>query len=275
MPTVKKVTKKAAPAAKPRPSPLAVDLFGSDDITVSVYGRSGTGKTTFWSTFPGPIRVILFSGVANPGELKSVAVADREKITAFVFNSTQELAELLQEPGDYATTVLDHASGLQDIILKEELGIDDIPVQKSWGLASRETWGAVAIKTKEFLRGILNQKGNIVIVSQEKAFTPDEDNDMITPYVGPALSPSVTGWLNPSCDYIVQTFLETEKIMKTVKVAGQEMEREVNTGKIKYKLRTGPHPVYTTKFRVPRGSVLPDAITDPTYEKIVTLINGE
>ena len=47
--------------------------------------------------------------------------------------------------------------------------------------------------------------------------------------------------------------------------------------KVDYCLRTAPHPVYTTKFRIPTWpgvDSLPPEIINPSYEKIQALIDG-
>ena len=92
MPKPKKKTTKRKATRKPaaKRNTTVHDLFSEDTLNLSVYGVSGTGKTTFWSTFPGPIRVFLFSGIANPGELKSIALEDREKIEPVIFDSIDE-----------------------------------------------------------------------------------------------------------------------------------------------------------------------------------------
>jgi hypothetical protein len=46
------------------------------------------------------------------------------------------------------------------------------------------------------------------------------------------------------------------------------------TGKVEYVLRVGPHPIYMTGFRRVHvdGEVMPDVIIDPSYNKILSLI---
>lgn len=261
------------PAAAKQPD--AWDL--SDAIKLNLYGRSGTGKTTLWSTFPGPILAIVCSGSIRPGELKSINTPEnRKKITAPIVRHVEEIAGLLRGADQYATVVLDHASGVQDLVLKEILGLDELPAQRSWGLASQQQWGQCALQTKEVLRAVLNHNGNVVIVAQEREFNSDTDGDeIIAPYVGSALTPSVTGWLNPACDYIGQTFIRRATTTKNVKLGKKVVPKKVPTGKVEYCLRTAPDPVYTTKFRVPKGHPLPQVLVDPTYDKILAVINGQ
>jgi hypothetical protein len=56
-------------------------------------------------------------------------------------------------------------------------------------------------------------------------------------------------------------------------VNGKEVSRWVRGTGVEYCLRTEPHEVFQTKFRMP-GDDIPDCIVDPTYDKVVSLING-
>jgi hypothetical protein len=247
-----------------------------DGIKMNIYGASGTGKTTLWATFPKPILVLVISGA---GELRSL---DKKKygrtidqVTIQNTNEIREVVDMCKAETKYATTVLDHASGLQDMVLKEILGLDELPAQLSWGLASQQQYGQCAMKVKEYIRALIGLPGNTVIVAQERLNTfEDTDSDLITPFVGSALSPSIATWLNPVCDYIVQTYKRLETVETQTKVGGKVITTKKKTKKVEYCLRTGPDPVYLTKFRVPNGYNLPYSIVDPTYEKIVEIIQG-
>ena len=104
--------------------------FDQDEgIKMLLYGESGTGKTTFWATFPGPILSIVCSGGNRAGELRSLNDEARKKVRTVTLQSSSEMKELVEhaEGGGYKTIVLDHASGLQDLVLKELLGLDELP----------------------------------------------------------------------------------------------------------------------------------------------------
>lgn len=246
-----------------------------DTIKANLYGRSATGKTTLWATFPGPILAIVVSGGCKPGELKSINTPEyRKKIDARVVNSTDQINSLIDKGNDYATVVLDHATGMQDLKLKEILGIDELPAQLSWGLATQQQYGQLALQMKETLRALLNLNSNVVIVAQQREFNTESDSELLQPYVASALTPSVVGWLMPACDVVCQTFVRPQVSVQTVKVAGQQVKTEKATGKVEYCLRTYPSPIYASKFRVPKGSPLPECIVDPTYDKLIKLIQG-
>lgn len=248
------------------------------NISISIYGQSKSGKTTFWSGFPKPILAIICSALDNPGELKSLDTPELrkvvEKVTIKKTDEILEIAKWQEEEQKFATIVLDHASGLQDYNVKEIAGLEEIPVQLSWGIVSQQQWGQIATQMKEKLRALLNLSCNVVIVSQEREFKQAEESEIAAPYIGPAMVPSVTGWLNPAVDYTVQTFKRQKTKTSTTNIGGKDIETVQPIEGVDYCLRVGPHATYTTGFRVPKGSELPDVIVDPTFSKVKKLLKG-
>ena len=270
------------PVAAPRRTTGVHDPWGSLDVLkIMIYGRSGTGKTVLASKFPAPLTWLICSGGDRPGELRSINTPEnRRRITPKVITSfdqfREEVGALRKSASPEGTVVLDHASGFADLVLAAIIG-KPVPAQKSWGLASQQQYGQLALQCKEAFRELLSLPCSVVILAQERVFGGKEDGgdpDILKPTVGAALTPSVTGWLNPACDYVAQAFIRPR--MKSVSMTvGKDtvtmMERDKG---VEYCLRVGPHDVFQTKFRVP-GGVKEEVIVDPTYEKIVKLIKGE
>jgi hypothetical protein len=260
----------------------------SDGIKILLYGQSGTGKTTTWATFPSPILAVVISGGEKPGELRSVFTKEnQDRIHPIYLKSSKDILTLIEELKEtdtgFATVVLDHASGLQDMILAEILGLDNLPAQKGWGLASQQQYGQCTLQCKEALRGLLSLSANVCIIAQERVFNDEADSDIIRPTVGAGLTPSLTGWLNTAVDYIVQTYKrQREEIVRT-KVGEGKNAKTIETRKklkgVEYCLRIGPDATFTTKFRLPKGNDLPDSVVigkeDSAYTKIMRVIKGE
>jgi hypothetical protein len=253
------------------------DIEVGTGIKINIYGRSGSGKTTFWATFPGKILVLVCSGGEKPGELRSINTPEyRKKIKTVVLESSLEVQQMASwlkaNPDEYSTVVLDHATGLQDLNLKEILKLDQLPAQLSWGLATQQQYGQLALQMKEHLRSLLDLPQNVVIVAQEREFNTESSDSLLMPYVASALSPSIVGWLNPACDYICQTFIRPKFEEVKNKIGDKEIITKKATNKVEFCLRTAPSSVYTTKFRAPKGIELPDDIVDPDYTKLMEII---
>lgn len=254
-----------------------------DGLNVLLYGQSGSGKTTIAGTFPGNILWAVCSGTdENPGELRSLDTPEyRDKVDAVTIRKSAELREVIAycAEGGYSTFVLDHASGLAHLILQEILGLQKLPEQLGWGLATQQQYGQQIQQAKEYFRAALNLRCNTVIVAQERVFNSKDDGgtDMVRPTIGAALSPSLTGWLAPACDYVVQAYKTQRTETSEVKIGTKSV---ISTQKIKgveYRLRTGPDELVQTKFRVPReyADRIPPSISDPNYDKILAVIRGE
>lgn len=261
--------------------------FNDDDsgIKIMLYGRSGTGKTTLWGTFPGRTMAIICSGSDQPGELRSIdTVANRKRIEQVVLKTADELPELIQflrtKRDTYDNVVLDHVSGYYDLVLRGVLGLDDESViNKKFGAITMQQYGEAFTTFKTNVRPLLGLPQNVVMIGQERTFGGAEDeggnlDDAIKPTVGVSLSEKLTGWLNTTVDYLARTFIREEVKTKKVRVAGEVVESRTKTGKIEYCLHVGPHPTFQTKFRMP-GGVGETVIVNPTYDSIMALIRGK
>jgi hypothetical protein len=281
MPVPKKQSPRAV-SSSPHSSPAAggsivsrirpVNEMAEGGIKMAIFGRSGTGKTTFAATFPKPILIGITSGANETRSIVNIPDSYGVKV-----ESVEEMDELLthyRESGKYKTFINDHGSGFQDLVLKKVLGLEQIPVQLSWGIAKQEQWGYVAQGVKEYFRKMLDLPGNTLILCQERTSNENSDSEILLPSVNCALTPSVTGWLGPAVDYLAQTFIRMETKTSTVEVAGKKVDTTALTGKTEFCLRIGPHPIYATKFRAPKGRVVPEVMVNPTYANFVKLVNG-
>jgi hypothetical protein len=277
---------KTKPNETQRPqSSLTADLGSSawdlpDTMRMVLYGDSGTGKTTLWATFPGPILALVCSGGNKPGELRSIDTPEyRKKIMPRIITSTDQLADELVKSKErgYQTLVLDHVTSLLNILIKEHLGLSEIPATKKWGMAQQRDWSSINDHCIDLLRLQFNQNGNIVVVGQEGVFKAKEEglsNDIVKPAVGIAVTPGIGKWLNPSADFIVQTYKRPRMTQVTADVAGVQQVNEVRGRGVDYCLRTGPHDIFMTKFRVPKGCPLSECLVDPTYSMILAVSKG-
>lgn len=246
-------------------------------FTLTLYGRSGTGKTRLLGTFPKPLLVI--GSERGVGSIKGYP---KGQIKYFPVRTSDDYAEALDiaRSGKFPSVGLDQATELANITLKEILGLEELPAQSSWGMATQQQYGTAALQMKERLRALMSlaETGiKVVIVAHERNFNDESgtSSDLgLLPTVGAALSPSVTGWLNGHSEYIAETYIRQKQVKAKVKINGKEKEIMKDTKEPEFCLRVGPNGVFTTKFRVPEGVELPDVIVNPHWDKIVKLIGG-
>lgn len=248
-----------------------------------MYGEPKTGKTSFLGTVPGNILWLMASGGKASGELKSIDTPEnRARIRAENITNSEQLNDLMNTAGEYDAVVLDHVTGLGDIILQEVLGEEEVIVQKRYGIATQQQYGQVANLIKKALYKLFSTPAHTFVVAQQrsKGGGGDEvvvaDDDIVATTVGPDVGQSVGRYLVPSVDYIVQTFTRAKFVTeKGQKVNGIQMpDTKVKQKGVEYCMRVGPHDKYLTGFRIPRGRTLPDVIVDPTFEKVQKLIKG-
>ena len=242
-----------------------------------VYGRSGSGKTTFAATFPKPM---LLLDVSDKG---TDSISDVEGIDVMEVESWQDFElsywYLKENPDDYKTVVVDTLSQLQELAIKKILleKYNEDEAQSEWGSLSQREWGEVTSVLKTWITHCRNLPMEVVFIAQDRVFEVDEDLDpetMLDPEVGPRLAPSVTKHLNASVHSIGNTFIRRRIRHKEVKRRGSKKTKTKEIPETQYCLRIGPDPIYATKIRKPKGIKVPAVIVDPHYEDILELIQG-
>lgn len=247
-------------------------------LKFTFYGNPKTGKTRCAATFPKPLLIIG----AEDGTASVVGV---QGVDFVQIESTDEFKEIVNGPvkeGKYKTVVLDTATKLRDIRLSEITGNKNVMIQKSFGVAKREQFMECAQNMKEMLEALLDLPRlleiNIVIIAQEADLTKEVsgDTELVRPNIGPALGKSVSDYLCAGSDYICQTLIREQVGTTSKSIGGKNVEVVERTGRKEYCIRIGPHEVYYTGFRVPlHNKSIPDFIVNPTYEKIVSVIEGK
>lgn len=283
MPTITKHKVRKTPAKKAKKRTARVVKFTSvvdriapiednvPKLSMSFYGDSGTGKTTVACSFPKPLLLI-------GAEDGTQSVRDVEGVEFVRLDNAEELSDLVRHipNSEYETVVLDTLGMLYELQFCSILGIEEMPVTGSWGMASREQWQQCNTQVITRLRPFLElhrSSCHVIILAQERVFEPEENySDLLMPFVSSACTPGVVKWLNPACNYVCQTFIRQKTEKKITKVGNEEITTTKKGKGVEYCLRTAPDPVFKTKFRLPKGAELPDVIVDPDYDKIYELI---
>jgi len=238
------------------------DIEDVEDYVKQVtYGRSGTGKTTYSATWPKPI---LHIDIREKGTKSIKKIPGVKTILAMEWDDIEKIYWMLESSKhEFKTVTLDNVTGLQELAIREALKREGREGETPY----KNTYGTAASLMKTWLINYRDLPMHVHFIAQDRIMGADEEEggDQLTPEVGPRVMPSVATILNAAVDIIGQTYLYEV----TKKIKG-EIKRVVE-----YRLRLGPHAYYTTKIRVPRGVKVPEYIVDPTFEKVVAVMEGQ
>lgn len=251
---------------------MSVDDYVKDQgMKIAMYGRSGSGKSTAVLSFPRPILYIV------PFSRSEVKAFKGEKDVKVVgIDNCDDLLRLVkrqEKEKTFKTVALDHATEFQGLVIKKVGEFEELPEQLSWALLSGDQWQEVNGLTKENFDKLLDLTCNVCLLAQERGENMESDSEIITPEVSYGLTKGVASWLGPRVDNTIHFYVRMGKVNKTVKVKGKDVV--TTERKPQYCIRTGPHPVYNTKLRVPKGTTVPDHIVintnDSVYDKLKQL----
>lgn len=224
-----------------------------------LWGKSGTGKTELGSTFPKPM---LYIQIGDDG---SNTIANKEGIKAIRVDSTEELKQIGEEllkDKKYASVFVDTFS------LVTNVWIDANAVQKKKKM-TQQMWGDLKISTEElikiFHKAALN---HIVILSCHESNDSIEGmEDEILPDIRPSVTKGGRTYLEGMANYGIHT----TKLKKTIVSKKTGEEKEV----VKYAAHLGANPYYWTKLQIDSSIKVPEIVFNPTYDKLLGIIQGE
>lgn len=239
---------------------------------VVVYGRSGTGKTTFAASFPKPALLI------DCNDRGTDSVADVKGLDVLPARSLKDIDQvywmLNANKKGYQTVIIDTVSMAQDFATKEVLaeGNKNEEDAGQWGSMTKRDWGEVSGRLKSMIHRYRDLDMHVIFIAQDRVFNggeEDTDDGAIQPEVGPRLMPSVASVMNAAVHLIGNTFVKEQ--VSVIKIGVKKKEKR----KIQYCMRIGPHSSYITKVRKPKGVEVPRFIVDPTFETLEELKRGE
>lgn len=234
-------------------------------LVMAVYGRAGTGKTAFASSFPKPM---LLLDVRDRG---TETIAQVEGIDVLPLNDWDDFEKVYWMLKDrkgkkqYKSIVIDHLSQLQTLGMEKIRADSNMDAEDMF---SKRAWGQLSGLMQTWIfnyRQLMDQDYHICFIAHERANTGEEGTeDQIDPSIGPRLMPSAASFLNGAVSSIGNTFI-------------REFENADKETKMQFCMRVGPHPVYAAKIRKPVHSEveIPDTIVNPTFEKIMKISRGE
>lgn len=263
-------------------------------IKLVIYGTNRVGKTSLACQFPKPLLLVALDPTKTGGA-KSVRKVEGVQyvrcttslMTITVAKEVRDGATCIISDSRYrgkrfASVVFDGATSYQDIVLKELLGLSELPEQLNWGTVSRDIYRERSEKTREGLRPFLDLDCNVVVIAKERDHNPqDKDKPAIIrsdsgieSFFASDLGGATVGWLHDACE-ITRLYMAKETAKKQIKVTGgKTIEQEYETGRSVRRLRTMLHTNFAAGIRSENPDNVPEYISEPTYAKIKAVIDG-
>jgi hypothetical protein len=282
---------------------------------VCIYGRNRLGKSTLAAQWPKPMLVLAcepaeYGGIASIRNIPGITplwislqpqtdprTGRPEEVygTAKLEAAVAQLLQIQQQTGvcPFKSIVVDTVTALQDIVMAEIMGWNNLAIRLNYGVATKQTYGQRSERTRELMRKIKDVKAHVVFVAQEKDHNVPKGDDVKrsanfevqrdSSFFGAALGDAAAGWLHDTCDYVGRLYqeAETKVIVSESKVGGDTVKEEIvlPTGRMVRRFRTMYAPNYAGGFRSPRPENVPEWIEAETpqemYQEIVKVIGGE
>ena len=223
-----------------------------------VYGKSGTGKTAFISSFPKPMLYIQL------GDDGTNTIRDVEGINVFTPTKVEDVKEILVElrkDKKYATVAIDTFS----MIVNE--WVDQNVVKKSKRM-TQQAWGDIKTDVEELIKyvQVLAATKVVVVSCHEVADSFEGLEDEIMPEVRPNLNKGARSYFEGMCNFgIHTTIVEKEVTTKSGATSTQNV----------FAAHLGPNAYYWTKTQKAKEIKIPKIITNPTYDKIIKYTTKE
>lgn len=223
-----------------------------------LWGKSGSGKTHFIATLPKPL---LYIQIGDDGS-NTIANFDGIKaIRAQTIDRLRRIGEELKSDTKYASVAVDTFSMLTNV------WIDANATQKKKKM-TMQMWGDLKIETEELIK-IYHEVAATHIVAlscHEANDTIEGMDDEIIPDFGPNTSKGSRVYLQGMANYGIHF----TKISKTVADKNTGEEKEI----VRYAAHLGANPYYWTKFQIDDSIKVPNTMVNPSYDKIIQLIQG-
>ena len=237
----------------------AIDIheLGQRQLWV-VYGKSGSGKTEVIGSFPKPI---LYLQIGDDG---SNTIAKVHGIKAIRIATVAELKTALIEARldtQYKTIAVDTFS----LIVNEWQDANVIQKNKKMTM---QAWGELKTDSEEIIKlaHILAEFKIVALTCHEVGDTIEGFEDEITPDIRPSVSKGARTYLEGMANFgIHTTMIQKDKTQPD----GSTLPT------IYYAAHLASNPYYWTKTQKSKKIKLPNIMTNPTYAKIMKLMEGE
>lgn len=238
----------------------AVDISEvSSGKLVVLYGKSASGKTKVGSTFPKPMLYVKIGddGVSTIKKVSGISVIEPKTIAEL-----KQVFKELENDKTYESVFVDTFS-----LLVNEWKNENV-IKKSKKM-TQQLWGDLMTETEELIRLAhkLSKKKWVILSGHEVTDSIEGMEDELLPDVRISISKGARTYIEGMANFGIHTV----KIQKEIIDKATGETKEV----VKYAADIGPNPYYWTKFQIDPKIKLPSRMINPSYEKIMKLIEEE
>lgn len=226
---------------------------------VVVYGRSGSGKTWFGGSFPKPL-LYLKIGDDGGNTIKKV-----DGIFVHEIETVGKLKMALEEcmkDKKYKSVFVDTFS-----LLVNEWKNENI-ISKSKKM-TQQAWGDLLSDTEECIRIAhkLSLQKWVILSCHEATDAIDGMEDELLPDVRASVSKGARTYLEGMANYGIHT-IKIQKEVDNPKTGETEL-------RVKFAAEIGPNPYYWTKLQVDPSIKVPKRIINPTFDKLMQVVENK
>lgn len=233
---------------------------------VVIYGKSSTGKTTLAATFPKPLLYVRIKddGVNSISNVEGVDIIEADTVND-IFLVSQEIIKATK----YQTVLFDTFSFITEMWKEEQLSIKGSAKGNKLSVdrMSQPMWGDLQTVTNATINNLAKaSKDKWVIVTGHQVVEVLEGlEDELTPDGRIAINKASRNHL----EGLANIGLHTTRVKK------ETMAADGSTAtKVKYAVDIGPNVTYWTKVQTTKDIKIPKRIINPTFDKIMEVING-
>lgn len=222
---------------------------------VVIYGKSGSGKTKFASTFPKPM---LYIRIGDDGSNTIKGVAGIKAVVADKIGDLITIAEELEKDKIYKSVLVDTFS----LIVNEWRNENIVKKKKKM---TQQAWGDLLTETEDIINRYhkISTKKWVILTGHEVMDSIEGMEDELLPDVRIAVSKGARTYLEGMANYGIHTL----KLQREV----EDKEGNIKTV-VKYAANIGPDPYYWTKLQIDSSIKVPSIIINPTFSKLMKIV---
>lgn len=229
---------------------------------LTVYGKSGSGKTEFGSTFPKPQLYIQIGDDGNN------TISHKKGIKGAKAESTTDLADTLKDLIKLAkSNKLRYKSVFIDTFsMVTNVWIKDNAVAKNKRM-TQQMWGDLKVETEELIR-LAHELADycwVILSCHEVSDSFEGMEEEILPDIHPSTTKGARTYLEGMSNYGIHLYINQKE------VDSDEGTKTVYT----FAAQIGANPYYWTKLQKPKTLKVPSKVRDLTYLKLAKILQIE